>query len=62
MASGVLHPIPVKTKIWSQIVMDMIRSMPETQCGNKYILTLTDHLSKWAEAAPLPGKTALDVV
>ena len=36
-ASGVLHPISVKTKIWSQVGMDLIGSTSETPHGNKYI-------------------------
>ena len=60
-ASGVLHPIPVTPKIWSQIGMDLIGPMPETPRGNKYIVTLTDYFTKWAEAAPLPDKTAIGV-
>ena len=41
--------------------MDLIGPMPETPRGNKYIVTLTDYFSKWAEAAPLPDKTALGI-
>ena len=41
--------------------MDLIGPMPETPRGNKYIVTLTDYFSKWAEAAPLPDKTALAI-
>ena len=41
--------------------MDLIGPMPETQRGNKYIVTLTDYFTKWAEAAPLADKTALGV-
>ena len=58
---GVLHPIPIKPKIWSQVGMDLIGPLPETTCGNKFIVTLTGYFSKWAEAAPLPDKTALGV-
>ena len=39
----------------------LIGPMPETPRGNKYIITLTDYFSKWAEAAPLPDKTAVGV-
>ena len=60
-ASGSLHPIPVPPKIWSQVGMDLIGPMPETPQGNKYIVTLTDYFSKWAEAAPLKDKSALGV-
>ena len=41
--------------------MDLIGPLTETARGNKYIITLTDYFSKWAEAAPLPDKTANDV-
>jgi hypothetical protein len=38
--------------------MDLIGPLPETARGNRYIITLTDYFSKWAEAAPLPSKHA----
>lgn len=38
--------------------MDLIGPLPKTSRGNKYIVTLTDYFSKWAEAAPLFNKTA----
>ncbi len=60
-ASGALHPIPVKPKIWCQVGMDLIGPMPETPRGNKYVVTLTDYFSKWAKAAPLQDKSALGV-
>ena len=41
--------------------MDLIGPMPETPKGNKYIVTLTDYFSKWAEAAPLKDKSAVGV-
>ena len=41
--------------------MDLIGPLPETSRGSKYIITLTDYFSKWAEAAPLPDKTAIGV-
>jgi len=40
---------------------DFIGPLPETAQGNKYIITLTDYFSKWAEAAPLPSKHAAGV-
>lgn len=41
--------------------MDLIGPMPETPRGNKYIITITDYFSKWAEAGALPDKSALGV-
>ena len=38
--------------------MDLIGPLPKTSRGNKYIVTLTDYFSKWAEAAPPFNKTA----
>ncbi len=38
--------------------MDLIGPLTQTSHGNKYIITLTDYFSKWAEAAPLSDKTA----
>ena len=57
-AAGGLHPIPVQPKLCHEVGMDLIGPMPETPRGNKYIITLTDYFSKWAEAAALPDKTA----
>lgn len=57
-ASGSLRPIPVPTRLWAQVGMDLIGPMPSTPRGNRYIVTLTDYFSKWAEAAALPDKTA----
>ena len=41
--------------------MDLIGPMPEIPRGNKYVVTLTDYFSKWAEALPLPDKSAVGV-
>ena len=41
--------------------MDLIGPLAETLQGNKYIVTLTDYFTKWAEAAPLKDKSALGV-
>ena len=56
-----LHPIPVKAQIWSQVGMDLIGPLTETPRSNKYIITLTDYFSKWAEAIALPDKSAFGV-
>ena len=41
--------------------MDLIGPVPEPPRGNKYIVTLTDYFSKWAEAAFLKDKGAVGV-
>ena len=60
-ASGELHPIPIKHDLWHQVGMDLIGPLTETSRGNKYIVTITDYFSKWAEAGPLPDKTAFRI-
>ena len=48
-----LHPIPIKAQVWSQLGMDLIGPLRETSGGFKYIITVIDYYSKWAEAGPL---------
>lgn len=59
--SSSLHPIPVKSEVWNQIGMDLIGPLRQTPMGNKYIMTVIDYYSKWAEAGPLKDKTAASV-
>ena len=59
--SGSLRPIPVPSKLWAQLGMDLIGPMPKTPRGNQYIVTLTDYFSKWAEAASLPDKLHMEL-
>ena len=56
-----LNPIPVPARIWSLVGIDIIGSLQESSQGNKYIVAITDHFSKWTEAAALPQKTAARV-
>ena len=53
-----LNPIPVPTKIWSLVGIDIIGPLQETTTDNKYIVAITDHFSKWSEAAAIPDKSA----
>ncbi|KAL5503548.1 hypothetical protein EMCRGX_G010513 [Ephydatia muelleri] len=59
--SAELHPIPVKDEEWHTIGVDLIGPLPETQKGNKYIMTVSCLFSKWPEATALPDKTATGV-
>ena len=46
---------------WHQIGIDLVGPLPETPNGNKYICTITDYYTKWAEATALPSKEAVGV-
>ena len=51
----------IRGNVLSQVGMDLIGPLPKTSRGNQYIVTLTDYFTKWAEAAPLPDKSAVGV-
>ena len=56
-----LHPIPVKSP-WHHIGIDFVGPLtPVSLKGNRYILTISDYFSKFANAIALPDKTALGV-
>ncbi len=59
--TATLHPIPVREEVWYQLGMDLVGPLPETPAGNKYIMTITDYYTKWAEAGALKDKTASSV-
>ena len=55
---SVLHPVPTPDKSFTQFGVDLIGPFPTTAAGNKYIIVVTDYLTKWPAAAPLPSKEA----
>jgi transposase InsO family protein len=54
---GLLQPI-TSTHPWELVVMDFLGPLPETSSGNKYVLVIADHFSKWVELFPLPTASA----
>ena len=59
--SATLHPIRVEGEAWHQLGMDLVGPLHITPRGNKYIMTVTDYYTKWAEAVPLKDKSAASV-
>jgi len=45
-------------KAWDTVGMDILGPLPLTKNGNRYVLVITDHWSKWVEAFALPDQTA----
>lgn len=37
--------------------MDIVSPLPKSKRGNNYLLTFIDHLSRYAEAIPIPDQT-----
>ena len=54
--SHVLHSIPVPSKCWAQISVDIIGPLRESN-NKKYIVTCVDYFSKYVEAKSLENKT-----
>ncbi|KAK3099708.1 hypothetical protein FSP39_008357 [Pinctada imbricata] len=54
-----VKPIPVVSP-WHHVCIDLVQ-MPLSKNGNRYILTVVDFFTKWAEAFPLRDKTSQSV-
>ena len=41
-----------------RICTDYFGPLPKTERGNKYVMVVTDHFSRWVELLPVPDQTA----
>lgn len=46
------------TNPFERTAMDIVGPMPVSMAGNKYILVFVDHLTRFAEAFPMPDRKA----
>ena len=56
-----LKSLPVISKPYDLIAMDIVGPLPKTQSGNRFILTVIDMATHFPEAIALPSHTAADV-
>ena len=49
---------PIPSRVWQMVALDFLGPLVETKHGNKHVLVVTDKLSKYAIALPLPDQTA----
>src|SRR5438874_2594431 len=56
-----LNPIEVEEP-FERIGIDFVEPLEKTRRGNKYILVVTDYLTKWPEAKAMKDATATNVV
>ena len=52
-----LQPLPIRG-LGCRWGVDFVGSFPVTKRGNKYVLVLIEHFTKWVELVPLPDKSA----
>lgn len=45
-----LMPLPVIPRPWSRIAIDVVGKLPTTKKGNRFLITLMDHGSRYPEA------------
>ena len=43
---------------WQKVAVDLVGPLPVTPRGNKWIMVLTDHFTRWQDALPLTDATA----
>ena len=56
-----LNPIPIKAP-WHMLGIDFIGPVsPVAEDGSRFVFTMTDYFTKWAEAIPTPDKSASSV-
>jgi hypothetical protein len=52
-----LHPLPI-VDLFHRWGIDLIGPLQESESGMKYIAVGTEYLTRWAEAQPIPDKSA----
>lgn len=48
-----LQPLPIPSQVWEDVSRDFIVGLPQSR-GYTTIMVVVDHLSKYAQFAPLP--------
>lgn len=51
-------PMPIISKPFQRIAMDIVGPIDRSRSGNKYILTICDYATRYPEAIPLPSTEA----
>ena len=57
---GLFQPITV-SEPFELIGWDIIGPFPESQAGNKYILVISEYLTRWTETAAIPDARAITI-
>ena len=57
-----LQMTEIPDRPFDKIVINLVTECETSASGNKHILTIIDHLTRWPEAFPIPGKSADTIV
>ena len=56
-----LKTYPTPDSAWETVSMDLVGPLPLTEAGNRFLLVMVDHLSRFCALEPLRTKSAEDV-
>ena len=56
-----MSEMPLPMNCMQVVGVDLIGPFLTSEQGNRYVVTIIDHLSGWAEAFPIPNKSSLAV-
>ena len=57
-----LHMTEIPDRPFDKISIDLVTECETSTSGNKHILTIINHLTRWPEAFPIPDKSADTIV
>ena len=57
-----LQMTEIPNRPFDKIAIDLVTECETSTSGNKHILTIIDHLTRWPEAFPIPNKSADTIV
>lgn len=59
--AGLLHPVPCPSVPFEAVGIDLYGPLPRTSNGSRWVVTAVDHLTRYAETAPLTSGCAHEV-
>lgn len=59
--AGLLQPVPCPSAPFGTVGIDLFGPLPPTSSGYRWIVTAVDHLTRYAETAPIRSGTAAEV-